>query len=155
MFCCHSQRNAARERELTPCGAGDSQSQVSQWLVRRLNSFRVRKLGGGCACLFSWIIRLWLCVPQWDVNSHPLDTAAAPPCSPAQTCPDRDANGTTQLAQLEFMTSYHCGPPVRPSYSLHAGRCTDITLPLHWPLMLEHRALFSFHPWAGACNVKK
>ncbi|TNN81992.1 hypothetical protein EYF80_007638 [Liparis tanakae] len=49
-----------------------------------------------------------------------FDTAAALPGSLAQTCPDRDANGTTQLAQLEFMTSYRCGPPVDGSIPLLA-----------------------------------
>lgn len=32
-------------------------------------------------------------------------------------------------AQLEFMTSYRRGPPVRPSYGLHAGRCSEFALP--------------------------
>lgn len=112
------------------------------------------KLGGGClqhACLFSWISTPLAGVSRSAiVNSHPLDAAAALPCSLAQICPDRDTNGTTQLAQLEFMTSYRCGPPVRPSYSLHAGRCSDITSPSAGPLMLKHCAIFSFYPWAGA-----
>lgn len=128
------------ERQLTPCGTGDSLVQVFQRLVGWLNSFGVMKLGGGClqrACLFSWITTPLARVSQWNVNSHPLKTATALPCSLAQTCPDWDANGTTQLAQLEFTTSYCCGPPVRPSYSLHAGRCSDITNPLHWPLYAQ------------------
>lgn len=49
------------------------------------------------------------------------------PALVAQIFPDTD--GTTQLAQLEFMTSYRCGPPVRPSYGLHAGRCSEFTSP--------------------------
>lgn len=32
-------------------------------------------------------------------------------------------------AQLEFMTSYRRGPPVRPSYGLHAGRCSEFGRP--------------------------
>lgn len=35
------------------------------------------------------------------------------------------------------MTSYHCGPPVRHSYNLHAGKCSDITNPSFGPLLLE------------------
>ncbi|KAK5867194.1 hypothetical protein PBY51_011708 [Eleginops maclovinus] len=89
------------------------------------------KLGGGClqhACLFFMDYYAFGYVSHNGMSIVILSILQQhPPCSPAQTFPDRDANGTTQLAQLEFMTSYRCGPPVRPSYSLHAGRCTDIT----------------------------
>lgn len=139
---CHSQEPAQEP------------SQVFYSLVRWPNSSRVMKLGGGClqhACLFSWIIPPLASVSHTEISIVILSILQQP--SPAlwlRFSPGRDTDGTTQLTQLEFMTSYCCGPPVRPSYSFHAGRCFWLHQPLRRPPVLKHSAIFSVYPWTGA-----
>lgn len=74
---------------------------------------------------FHGLVRLW---PRWLVcPAVSCRSVVKPPFlllpyqptpSPLLTGSDFPPGRRHSSAQLEFMTSYHCGPPVRPSYSL-------------------------------------
>lgn len=109
------------------------------------------KLGGGClqqACLFSWISTLWAYVSHNEMSivipSELLQPFPAFWLRPtwAETLMEQHS-----VAQLEFMSSYSSGLPVRSFYSLHAGRYSDITIP--WAGLVSSSYVQSFYSASG------
>lgn len=80
-------------------------------------------------CFHELIFFAWR-VPQRDVSRRLSKTAAALPLLSGSDLPPTETNETTQLAQLGFMTSYRCGPPVRGPWLSPHVRADVLTLPI-------------------------